>query len=162
MDKRREDIVFSQKFKAGRRRTYFFDIRETRGGDKYATITESKRRDNGDGYDRHKLFIYKEDLTRFRDNLNELIEEMQAQMPDYDFDEFARRAKERDRLYHEQLAAEAAEKENQSSLDEMVDEVEATDEVEMVDEIVSDVELAVEEVIEDKPVGTIEEDDLSW
>ncbi len=147
MDNRREDIVFSQKFKAGRRRTYFFDIRETRGGDKYATITESKRRDNGDGYDRHKLFIYKEDLTRFRDNLNGLIEEMQAQMPDYDFDEFARRAEERDRIYHEQLAAEAAAKENQTSIDEVVDEVEVTSESEVVD---------------DKSVGTIEEDDLSW
>jgi len=142
MDNRREDIVFSKKFKAGRRRTYFFDIRETRGGDKYATITESKRRDNGNGYDRHKLFIYKEDLTRFRDNLNDLIEEMQAQMPDYDFDEFARRAEERDRLYQEQLAAEAAAEKNEIATD--------------TDEIVDDTEVA------DKSVGTIEEDDLSW
>ena len=148
MDNRREDIVFSKKFKAGRRRTYFFDIRETRGGDKYATITESKRRDNGDGYDRHKLFIYKEDLTRFRDNLNGLIEEMQAQMPDYDFDEFARRAEERDRLYHEQLAAEAAAKENATTTE--------------TEEIVDDTEVVNETEVSDKSVGTIEEDDLSW
>ncbi len=148
MDNRREDIVFSKKFKAGRRRTYFFDIRETKGGDKYATITESKRRDNGEGYNRHKLFIYKEDLTRFRDSLNVLIEEMQAQMPDYDFDEFARRAEERDRLYHEQLAAEAAARENQTFTDE-----EITETTEVANET---------EVIDDKSVGTIEEDDLSW
>ena len=142
MDNRREDIVFSKKFKAGRRRTYFFDIRETRGGDKYATITESKRRDNGDGFDRHKLFIYKEDLTRFRDNLSALIEEMQNQMPDYDFDEFARRAEERDRLYQEQLAAERDAKENTDSVDDAV----------------------INATVEDAPSSdtTIEEDDLSW
>lgn len=137
MDKRREDIVFSKKFKAGRRRTYFFDVRETRGGDKYATITESKRRDNGEGYERHKVFIYKEDLTRFRDNLNELIEEMRVMMPDYDFDEFARRAEERDRIYQEQLAAERQETTEQPETEQP----------------------KIEEPTEDT---ILEEDDLSW
>ena len=58
------ESVYSQRIRAGKRRTYFFDIRETRGNDYYLTITESRKRFNDDGYDRHKIFLYKEDFNK--------------------------------------------------------------------------------------------------
>ena len=57
------DSVYSKRIRAGKRRTYFFDVRTTRGNDYYLTITESRKRFNDDGYDRHKIFLYKEDFN---------------------------------------------------------------------------------------------------
>ena len=71
---RREDI-FSKPVRAGKR-TYFFDVKATRGNDYYLTITESKRRIDENGrfhYDKHKLFLYKEDFDKFADGLSEAI-----------------------------------------------------------------------------------------
>jgi hypothetical protein len=51
------DSVYSVRVKAGKRRTYFFDVRETRGSDFYVTITESRKRFDSDGYDLHKIFL---------------------------------------------------------------------------------------------------------
>ncbi|PQB03916.1 PUR family DNA/RNA-binding protein [Aureitalea marina] len=70
----REEI-FSKVMRAGRR-TYFFDVRETKAGDYYLTITESKKFTNDDGsfhYKKHKIFLYKEDFGEFRDTLEEMI-----------------------------------------------------------------------------------------
>lgn len=71
------DDVFSKPVRAGKR-TYFFDVKSTKGNkDFYLTITESKRRTERDGsfvYDKHKIFLYKEDFEKFRDGLNEVIE----------------------------------------------------------------------------------------
>ncbi|MCF8460163.1 MAG: PUR family DNA/RNA-binding protein [Flavobacteriales bacterium] len=67
---KREDI-FSKPVRAGKR-TYFFDVKSTRGEDFYLTITESKRRMDGNGkfsYDKHKLFLYKEDFDKFAEGL---------------------------------------------------------------------------------------------
>ncbi len=72
--KRREDI-FSMPVRAGKR-TYFFDVKATRGDDYYLTITESKRRIDENGkfhYDKHKLFLYKEDFDKFADGLSSAI-----------------------------------------------------------------------------------------
>ena len=72
---RREDI-FSKPVRAGKR-TYFFDVKATRGNDYYLTITESKRRIDDNGkfhYDKHKLFLYKEDFEKFAEGLSEAIE----------------------------------------------------------------------------------------
>ena len=80
--KKREEI-FSKAVKAGKR-TYFFDVRSTRGNDFYITLTESKKRFSQDGkftYEKHKIFLYKEDFEKFIDGLNETvskIEEMRA------------------------------------------------------------------------------------
>ena len=66
--------IFSKSVRSGRR-TYFFDVRSTRAGDYYLTITESKRDFNEDGtpfYKKHKLYLYKEDFTNFKDALNEV------------------------------------------------------------------------------------------
>ena len=73
----REDI-FSKSVRAGKR-TYFFDVRTTRGNDLYLTITESKRKYNDDGdffYEKHKLFLYKEDFEKFADGLNEAVDKI--------------------------------------------------------------------------------------
>ena len=68
--------VFSKPVRAGKR-TYFFDVKSTKGGnDFFLTITESKRRNNPDGtytYDKHKIFLYKEDFEKFREGLDEVI-----------------------------------------------------------------------------------------
>ena len=87
-DKKMES-VYSQRIRAGKRRTYFFDVRETRGNDYYLTITESRKRFNEDGYDRHKIFLYKEDFNKFLKGMTEAIDYVKTElMPDFDFDAF--------------------------------------------------------------------------
>lgn len=71
----REEI-FSKAVRAGKR-TYFFDVKATRRNDYYLTITESKKRFNRDGksfYEKHKVFLYKEDFEKFADGLKEVID----------------------------------------------------------------------------------------
>lgn len=88
-EKRNAESIFSKRIKAGKRRTYFFDVRETRGSDYFITITESKKRFNDDGYDRHKMFIYKEDFNKFLSALTETVDYVKTElMPDFDFDAF--------------------------------------------------------------------------
>ena len=83
------DSVYSKRIRAGKRRTYFFDVRETRGNDFYLTITESRKRFDSDGYDRHKIFLYKEDFNKFIKGLGEAIDYVKTElMPDFDFDAF--------------------------------------------------------------------------
>jgi hypothetical protein len=83
------DSVYGVRVKAGKRRTYFFDVRETRGNDFYVTITESRKRFDSDGYDRHKIFLYKEDFNKFMKGLNETVDHVKTVlMPDFDFDAF--------------------------------------------------------------------------
>ncbi len=92
---RKSPAVYSKTIRAGRRRTYFFDVRTTRGNDYYVTITESKKRFHEDGYDRHKVFLYKEDFNKFMDAMNEVINHVkQDLLPEYDFDEFSRNTDE--------------------------------------------------------------------
>ncbi|MEO6537847.1 MAG: DUF3276 family protein [Ferruginibacter sp.] len=87
-DKKMES-VYSKRIKAGKRRTYFFDVRETRGNDFYLTITESRKRFDSDGYDRHKIFLYKEDFNKFLKGLTEAVDFVKTDlMPDFDFDAF--------------------------------------------------------------------------
>lgn len=87
-DKKMES-VYSKRIKAGKRRTYFFDVRETRGNDFYLTITESRKRFDSEGYDRHKIFLYKEDFNKFVKGLGEAVDFVKTDlMPDFDFDAF--------------------------------------------------------------------------
>lgn len=87
-DKKMES-VYSKRIRAGKRRTYFFDVRETRGNDFYLTITESRKRFDSDGYDRHKIFLYKEDFNKFIKGLGEAVDYVKTElMPDFDFDAF--------------------------------------------------------------------------
>lgn len=92
MDLTNKETVFTTKVKAGKRRTYFFDVRKTKGNDFYITLTESTRRFDGNGYERHKLFLYKEDFNRFIEGLEETIKHVKTElMPDYDYEEFDKR-----------------------------------------------------------------------
>ena len=87
-DKKMES-VYSQRIRAGKRRTYFFDVRETRGNDFYLTITESRKKFDSDGYERHKIFLYKEDFNKFIKGLGEAIDYVKTElMPNFDFDAF--------------------------------------------------------------------------
>ena len=72
------DEIYSNAVKAGKR-TYFFDIRETRNKDFYLTITESKKRFFDDGsfkYEKHKLFLYKEDFEKFGNALTDAFDQI--------------------------------------------------------------------------------------
>lgn len=87
-DKKMESI-YSKRIRAGKRRTYFFDVRATRGNDYYLTITESRKRFDDNGYDRHKVFLYKEDFNKFIKALGEAVDYVKTElMPDFDFDAF--------------------------------------------------------------------------
>ena len=71
-----QEEIYSKVLRAGRR-TYFFDIRETKASDYYLTITESKKFTNDDGsffYKKHKIFLYKEDFSEFKDILSEMMD----------------------------------------------------------------------------------------
>lgn len=93
--KRRNERVYSKKVKAGKRRTYFFDVQKTQGKDYYLTLTESTRNYNDDGFTRHKIFLYKEDFNRFLEGLEDAINHVKEElMPDYDYGEFDRRHEE--------------------------------------------------------------------
>lgn len=82
--------LFSKVIRAGKRRTYFFDVRTTKSNDYFITITESKRRFNDDGYERHKIYLYKEDFNKFLDAMTDTVNHIKEELlPEYDFDEFS-------------------------------------------------------------------------
>ena len=83
------DSVYSKRIRAGKRRTYFFDVRATKGNDYFLTITESRKRFDDNGYDRHKIFLYKEDFNKFLKAMQEAVDYVKTElMPDFDFDAF--------------------------------------------------------------------------
>ena len=84
-DRRYRDEIYSRRIPAGKR-TYFFDVKSTRSGeDFFITITESKRIDEG-RYEKHKLFLYKEDFGKFVRALHEVIQHIREEcLPHYDF-----------------------------------------------------------------------------
>ncbi len=80
---RNGDDVYSKPVRAGKR-TYFFDVKATKNNDYYLTITESKRRIERDGrfvYDKHKIFLYKEDFDKFAQGLDEIIRYIREKAP---------------------------------------------------------------------------------
>ena len=88
-DNERKEI-FSERVRAGKR-TYFFDVKATRSNDYYLTITESKRKYKDDGYtyEKHKIFLYKEDFNKFMSALNASVNHVKEELlPDVDFDQF--------------------------------------------------------------------------
>ena len=124
----RFESVYSQKVKAGKRRTYFFDVRKTKGADFYVTITESTKRFEDDSYSRHKIFLYKEDFNRFVDSLSDVVDHIKNELlPDYDYDEFSRRHEERERLYKESQADESFDRCESSDTPDISDKVDSTD-----------------------------------
>jgi hypothetical protein len=113
----RNESIFSKRIKAGKRRTYFFDVRSTRGNDYFITITESKKRFDDNGYDRHKMFLYKEDFNKFLAGLTETIQYVKTDlMPDFDFDAF-----NHDQENEEGAVASVAEANDVAELDEVTE-----------------------------------------
>lgn len=79
----REEI-FSKSVRAGKR-TYFFDVKATRRNDYYLTITESKKKYDQDGkfhFEKHKIFLYKEDFEKFADGLSEVVDYIKENQPE--------------------------------------------------------------------------------
>lgn len=113
-NEKRMESVYSKRIRAGKRRTYFFDVRATRSNDYYLTITESRKKFNEDGYDRHKIFLYKEDFNKFLKALTEAVDYVKTElMPDFDFD-----------AYNHDNVAENEGQDNSSSIaDEIIEEV---------------------------------------
>ena len=72
-DNKEREEVFSKKVRAGKR-TYFFDVKATRSGDYYLTLTESKKRLEDGVFVKHKIFLYKEDFEKFTEGLTETVE----------------------------------------------------------------------------------------
>jgi hypothetical protein len=105
------DEIYSAKVKAGKR-TYFFDVKATRSNDYYLTITESKKRFKEDGegftYEKHKIFLYKEDFNKFVDALTNTVNHVKTElMPDVDFSQFDH-AREYDHPREDHVEAEVA------------------------------------------------------
>ncbi len=79
------DPIETKAIKAGRR-TYFIDVRATRDDDYFLTITESRKKTLADGsasFDRHKIFLYKEDFMKFEEGLSEIINFVKREKPEY-------------------------------------------------------------------------------
>lgn len=112
---KRFESVYSKKVRAGKRRTYFFDVRRTKGEDYYLTLTESTKKFDG-GYERHKIFLYKEDFNRFVQGLEEAVNYIKTElMPQYDYDEFARRQEEYEARYADEKEEEEGKSGNSAS-----------------------------------------------
>lgn len=87
----RKEEIYSNRVKAGKR-TYFFDVKATKSDDYYLTITESKRRPKGDGFtfEKHKIFLYKEDFAKFNNALTEAVSFIKEELfkgEDFSFDD---------------------------------------------------------------------------
>ena len=81
-DRHDQEEIYSQRIKAGKR-TYFFDVKATRGQDYYLTITESKRKlrdDDTFSYEKHKIFLYKEDFLKFVDALQDAVDYVREEL----------------------------------------------------------------------------------
>ena len=104
-NEKKMESIYSKRIRAGKRRTYFFDVKATRANDYYLTITESRKRFNDNGYDRHKIFLYKEDFNKFLKALGEAVDYVKTElMPDFNFDAY-----NHDEVPAEQETAEVAE-----------------------------------------------------
>ncbi len=85
--------VYSKKVKAGKR-TYFVDVKETRGGGYYLIVSESRRsfdENNTPSFQKSKLFVYPEDISRFTQTINDAFAHLKELMPNHDFEKFERR-----------------------------------------------------------------------
>ena len=119
MDGKFKQEIYSKAVRAGKR-TYFFDVKSTRKDEYYLTITESKKRYEQDGkfhFEKHKIFLYKEDFEKFADGLNEVVDFIVSQQP---FDESS------DREYYRE--EEVVEEKPKMEAIEIEDEMEIEDE----------------------------------
>jgi hypothetical protein len=107
-----KDEIYSKRVRAGKR-TYFFDVKSTRSNDYYLTITESKKRFKDDGfvYEKHKIFLYKEDFAKFLEALNETIAHVKGDlMPDFDFSQFEKSNEDVEEVLEDEIDEEVNER----------------------------------------------------
>ena len=107
-------------------------MRRTKGDDYYLTLTESTRKFNGEGYERHKIFLYKEDFNRFVSSLEEVVDYVKTElMPDYDYDEYTRRHEEfeRQKALEQQQEGENNEVDSSSTTETDNGQVESEDDM---------------------------------
>lgn len=98
------DQILSKAVKAGHR-TYFFDVKATRGNDYFLTITESRKKvynDGSTGFERHKIFLYKEDFAKFSCGLSDVIDFIKRNKPEF----FERTTHDKNFAVHEDLGKE--------------------------------------------------------
>ncbi len=147
----KSDSVFSKKVRAGKRRTYFFDVKATKTNDYFLTITESKKRMD-DTYERFKVFVYKEDLNKFLESLTETIDHIRKElMPDFDFDVFSHKDDYNENYNpHNSVAP---------TTDEVRKEIPITDHVESS---IPEAPKAEEIKVEGNPGANVNDDDLKW
>jgi hypothetical protein len=95
------DEIFSKVVRAGKR-TYFFDVKATRNNDYYLTVTESKKRFDKEGgfhYEKHKIFLYKEDFEKFADGLSETVDKIRTLLGGIQCERIAEEAPKPDAVY---------------------------------------------------------------
>lgn len=111
-DQTEREEIFSRAVRAGKR-TYFFDVKATRRNDYYLTITESKKRFNRDGrfyYEKHKIFLYKEDFEKFSNGLSEVIDYIQKNKPEIiEKEEYTKQKEEKETKTQVDVDSELAE-----------------------------------------------------
>jgi CO dehydrogenase/acetyl-CoA synthase beta subunit len=147
-NRNRQNGMYAQKLKAGKRRTYFFDVRATKYDDYYITITESKRKFNDGGYERHKIFLYKEDFNKFVDALQNTVDHIKEElMPEYDFDQYNKPAEVIAGDPHPEVESVNSEEEDQEDTFEEEDEP---------------VEESVSEEANKTAPGAADEDAMTW
>jgi hypothetical protein len=158
----REEI-FSKSVRAGKR-TYFFDVKTTRRNDYYLTLTESKKRFNRDGrfyFEKHKIFLYKEDFEKFIDGLTEVIDYIKENAPEIldpvetsTAEAEVRRTPVEDKAVAEDVVEEVVSEEPEAT----ADETPAEEKAELEDNAETSVETEVSEPIEN--FSNVEFEDL--
>ncbi|MEO6166482.1 MAG: DUF3276 family protein [Chitinophagales bacterium] len=154
----KSDSVYSKKLRAGKRRTYFFDVKSTKASDYFLTITESKKRQD-DSYERFKIFLYKEDFNKFLESLTETIDHVKTElMPHYDFDEFAKRQAEYERNRENNRIEAETETENRDVSSSTPDQ-----EMKSNDEVVNETQpIPPSSTPPPPPIEHVDDDDLKW
>ena len=148
--------IFSERVRAGKR-TYFFDVKATRSNDYYLTITESKRRYQNDTYtyEKHKIFLYKEDFNKFMKAFNTTVDYVKEELlPDVDFDKFDR---EREENYKARDNGSSSELDNVAST-----EPESTPTTESDTESDTDTDSADSVAAEESKDDSTVENELKW
>ena len=121
-----QDELYSRPVRAGKR-TYFFDVKATRGKDLYITITESKRRFDDAGnvsYSKHKIFLYREDFDKFEEGFLDAVDKIQELMETGEFrdpiaEREAKEAQEAEAAPQEEATAEASQGEDDIAFDDL-------------------------------------------
>ncbi len=158
------ETIYSKRIRAGKRRTYFFDVRTTRANDYYLTITESRKRFNDNGYDRHKVFLYKEDFNKFVKALSEAVDYVKTDlMPDFDFDAFNHDEAENENQNDSQIENQTdRENENQPGSPKQDENTSGLINGVLAAPVVIETELEASKVVTTTPNVTAEEDVDKW